>query len=185
MYQKSATEEGKEFFSAFKKQNPFLFWSGIISLFIFFVPVINLLLSVYWAVVITFKLAPNIKNRFRNLISVIFFSAVTFVSVFILVNIPVFGYNNALLSNNQNTSKIDEKQIKERRQERLEYKKTISQEKEKRGEAEKIAINERSKREEEEKSKAELERKIAQATTINVNYDVGNDLEAQEPEKGA
>ena len=89
----------------------------------------NLLLSVYWAVVITFKLAPNIKNRFRNLISVIFFSAVTFVSVFILVNIPVFGYNNALLSNNQNTSKIDEKQIKERRQERLEYKKTISQEK--------------------------------------------------------
>ena len=48
MSQKSAKEEEKEFISAFKKQHPFLFWSSLVSIFVFFVPVINLLLPIYW-----------------------------------------------------------------------------------------------------------------------------------------
>ncbi len=134
--------------------------------------------------VVTFKLFPKIKNKFRNLISVIFFTITSFVGIIFLISVPVFAYNNTLLgnNNNQNISKIDESKIKEEQTKREEAEKLANQEKSKREEAEKIASEEKIKRENEEKSKKELETKIAQATTINVNYDVGNDLEAQDVE---
>ncbi len=165
---KSYLEEGKEFFLAFKKQNPLIFWSLAVSVLIFFVPVVNLLLPIYWGVS-TYKFFPKIKQRFSSIYARVFISTIIFVVIFLFSNIPVFTYNNTILGiNNSKNVEISK-----------EDKSKLDEEKRQKEEAQKLAEEEKQKRENEEKSKKELEEKIAQATKINPEYDVESDLESQ------